>query len=85
MERGYAPIGVDGHQVNLHHVLGGEPGMILEVKGSTHSAYLHGLIEDGNSFRNDIRLPGGGTLEGQYNSFRRQWWKDRAENMKLSL
>ncbi len=78
MRNGNAPIGRDGRPINLHHVLGDEPGPMLEILGSTHKRHhgpLHGLIEDGNSFRN---VPG---LESQYNSFRGRYWKWRIEQL----
>lgn len=74
MRSGNSPIGHDGRPINLHHVLGAEPGPMVEILGATHKRHhraLHGLIEDGNSFRN---VPG---LESKYNSFRRRYWKWR--------
>ncbi|HDR9058237.1 TPA: HNH/ENDO VII family nuclease [Burkholderia vietnamiensis] len=47
MKAGYAPFGPDGNQVNLHHVLGDEPGPMVELSASTHQKYykqLHGLL-----------------------------------------
>ena len=44
----------------------------------THQGYysqLHGLIEDGASFRNDP------ILNKQYNNFRCSYWKWRAEQI----
>ncbi|MFP8966456.1 RHS repeat-associated core domain-containing protein [Pokkaliibacter sp. CJK22405] len=79
MEGGYAPIGPDGKQINLHHVLGQEPGPMVELTSSTHKKYhrqLHGLIEDGNSFR---RTP---TLKYKYDKFRKEYWKERAKDFK---
>jgi hypothetical protein len=75
MKAGYAPIGADGKQINLHHVLGKESGPMVELTTSTHqrlSNQLHGLIESGRSFRNDP------VLNKQYNDFRSAWWKQRA-------
>ena len=79
MSNGYAPIGTDGKQINLHHVIGEEPGPMIELLDSTHKRYykpLHGLIEEGNSFRNN-RL-----LKRQYEKFRRNYWKERAKSFK---
>ena len=79
MSKGYAPIGADGKQINLHHVIGEEPGPMIELLDSTHKRYykpLHGLIEEGNSFRNN-RL-----LKRQYEKFRRNYWKERAKSFK---
>ncbi|WP_276551556.1 RHS repeat-associated core domain-containing protein, partial [Erwinia mallotivora] len=75
MKNGYAPIGPDGKQMNLHHVLGQEPGPMAELVSSTHKQYhkeLHGLIEDGRSFRHD------GSLNYQYDTFRNKYWALRA-------
>ena len=79
MREGYTPIGKDGRQINLHHILGDEPGPMAEILGSTHQKYqrqLHGLIEDGSSFRN---TPG---LESQYNAFRRRYWEWRLDQLQ---
>jgi hypothetical protein len=79
MRSGYAPIGPDGKQINLHHILGQESGPMVELTTTTHQTYskqLHGLIEDGRSFRNDP------VLNKQYNDFRSEWWKSRAEDFK---
>jgi len=72
MKNGNAPIGVDGRPINLHHILGEEPGAMVEILGSTHSKYhgtLHGLVSDGNSFRNNR------ALKNQYETFRKRYWK----------
>lgn len=77
MKAGYAPFGPGGKQLNLHHILGEEPGPMVELSASTHQAYykqLHGLIEDGTSFRNDPVAARG------YDKFRRNYWKTRAED-----
>ncbi|MFQ0993405.1 HNH/ENDO VII family nuclease [Gilliamella apicola] len=75
MKNGYAPIGPDGKQMNLHHILGKEPGPMVELVFSTHKQYhkqIHGLIENGGSFRNTS------ALNRQYNKFRKEYWKLRA-------
>jgi hypothetical protein len=72
MKSGLAPIGRDGLQINLHHVIGQEPGPWVELLTSTHqrhSSALHGLIRSGASFRNNPSL-----LYGS-NKFRKAWWK----------
>jgi RHS repeat-associated protein len=77
MKAGYSPFGLDGKQVNLHHVIGAEPGPMVELSGSTHQRLngpLHGLIEDGRSFRNDPKKA------GQYERFRKKYWKERAKD-----
>lgn len=75
MMEGYAPIGKDGKPIELHHVLQKEAGPMVEIHELTHREYqkqLHGLRGYGESFRNDK------TLSRQYSSFRRFYWKWRA-------
>lgn len=53
-----------------------EIGPLVEVREMTHQEYkriLHGLVENGDSFRNDT------TLNKQYNNFRKKYWRWRAE------
>ena len=76
MLEGKAPIGNDGKPVQLHHILQKEIGPMVEVREMTHQEYkriLHGLVENGDSFRNDE------TLNKQYNNFRKKYWRWRAE------
>jgi hypothetical protein len=76
MKKGRAPIGSDGKSIQLHHLTQQESGSMVEILESTHQKYssqLHGLIEDGQSFRNNP------TLEKQYNNFRSKYWKWRYE------
>ena len=78
MQAGKPPIGSDGNPVQLHHILQKEVGPIVEIREITHQEYysqLHGLIEDGASFRNNP------VLNKQYNNFRRSYWKWRAEQI----
>lgn len=52
---------------------------MVELTSTTHKKYhkpLHGLIEDGNSFRNDRKL------ELQYERFRKAYWKERAKDFE---
>lgn len=78
MEKGKSPyIVIDGveSKVELHHLIQKEPDGMVEIAESTHDKYgsiLHGLVEKGNSFRNNP------DLEKQYNNFRRNYWKMRA-------
>lgn len=75
MMDGDAPIGNDGKPVQLHHVLQKESGPMAEVREVTHREYkrtLHGLVGNGNSFRNNP------ILRKQYNNFRRAYWIWRA-------
>ena len=74
MKEGLAPIGKDGKPVALHHLIQEEPGPIAEIRQSLHASghkVLHGIIEDGKSFRNDPSLKKG------FESFRSRYWKNR--------
>lgn len=78
MQAGKPPIGSDGNPIQLHHILQKEVGPMVEIREITHQEYysqLHGLIEDGASFRNNP------VLNKQYNNFRRSYWKWRAEQI----
>lgn len=75
MQTGKPPIGSDGNPIQLHHVLQKEAGPLVEIQEVTHQQYysqLHGLIENGASFRNNP------ILDKQYNNFRYKYWKWRA-------
>lgn len=77
MKLGYAPFGYDGKQVNLHHVIGKEPGPMAELAGSVHKKYhkpLHAIVERGKSFRKNSKL------SRQYDDFREKYWMERAKD-----
>lgn len=79
MKKGKSPIWEDGSKIELHHMLQIEPGPMAELPASLHDKYysvLHGLTENGNSFRNNAELA------KQYNNFRSQYWKWRATQIK---
>ncbi len=68
----------DGTKIELHHLLQEEPGTMVEIPASMHDEYykiLHGLVGDGESFRNNP------ILEKQYNNFRSKYWRWRARNL----
>ena len=78
MRAGNAPIGLDGKPINLHHILGQEPGSMVELSQTTHQKYskqLHGLIENGQSFRNNP------ILAKSYRDFKANYWKERANQL----
>ena len=78
MQHGLAPIGADGKSINLHHMLQLEPGPMLEINQTLHQAYtkqLHGLVEDGASFRNNP------ILRNDFSKFKKDFWIWRAENV----
>ena len=65
-------------KVELHHLTQIEPGSILEIAETTHDRYskvLHGLVDDGKSFRNNP------ALRKQYDNFRTNYWKFRVANL----
>ena len=75
---GQAPIGNDGLPINLHHLLQEEPGPMAEVLASVHrrgQEVLHGLVQQGDGFRNTLNL------EKQFNAFRTAYWKWRASQV----
>ena len=79
MKNGNAPFAKDGTQINLHHLIQEEPGNMLEIPESWHNKYsdvLHGLKGNGQSFRN---AP---VLDKQYKSFRRRYWRWRAQQFE---
>jgi RHS repeat-associated protein len=76
--KGGAPYWSDGTKIELHHLLQKEPGPMVEIPASMHDKYyktLHGLVGDGESFRNNP------VLEKQYNNFRSKYWRWRAKNL----
>ena len=78
MLAGQPPIGSDGRPIQLHHILQVEKGPMVEILEVTHKQYfsqLYGLIGQGDSFRNDP------VLKNQYNNFRRNYWKWRANQI----
>ncbi|MGE7875425.1 HNH/ENDO VII family nuclease [Bacillus paramycoides] len=56
-----------------------EPGPMIELPSSLHKEYykiLHGLVENGGSFRNSKEL------QKQYNNFRGKYWRWRAKQLQ---
>jgi len=82
MKKGRAPYWKDGTVIELHHLIQREPGSIVELPSSMHNEYhkiLHGLVENGGSFRNDL------VLRKQYNNFRSKYWRWRANQIENNL
>ncbi|WP_246064896.1 HNH/ENDO VII family nuclease [Melghirimyces algeriensis] len=78
-KKGRAPIGPDGNQIELHHVIQKETGPMVEIMELTHDQYhrqLHGLVGNGRSFSNDP------VLDKQYNNFRKKYWRWRARQIQ---
>ena len=66
-------------QIELHHLIQKESGNMVEIIATTHEDYkkiLHGLIKNGDSFRNDE------VLDKQFNNFRKKYWKWRSNNLE---
>ncbi|MCA0149730.1 hypothetical protein LCD52_13095 [Rossellomorea vietnamensis] len=81
MKKGRAPIWKDGTVIELHHLIQREPGSMVEIPASMHDEYnkiLHGLVENGGSFRNDP------ILRKQYDNFRSKYWRWRAKQIDKS-
>ncbi|MWC30014.1 hypothetical protein GON22_18130 [Paenibacillus sp. MMS18-CY102] len=79
MKKGRPPYWKDGTKVELHHTIQLEPGPMVELPASLHDEYskiLHGLVENGGSFRNNP------VLEKQYNNFRSKYWRWRAKQIE---
>ncbi|WP_249595683.1 T7SS effector LXG polymorphic toxin [Peribacillus frigoritolerans] len=73
---GTAPIGKDGYPIELHHLLQEEPGSMVEAlrtvhRGPKNKKILHGLLDNGDSFRNNP------VLNAQYKKFQSEYWKWR--------
>ncbi|PAF23091.1 hypothetical protein CHH49_00580 [Terribacillus saccharophilus] len=78
MKSGKPPIWRDGTKIELHHLIQREPGSMVELPSSMHKEYdkiLHGLVENGGSFRNDP------VLKKQYENFRSKYWRWRAKQI----
>ncbi len=81
MKKGRSPIWKDGSVIELHHLIQREPGSMVEIPASMHDEYnkiLHGLVENGGSFRNDP------VLKKQYDNFRGKYWRWRAKQIDKS-
>ncbi|OLP66853.1 Ribonuclease YobL [Bacillus pumilus] len=81
MKSGRPPIWKDGTKIELHHLIQREPGSMVELPSSMHKEYdriLHGLVENGGSFRNDP------VLKKQYENFRSKYWRWRAKQIDKS-
>ncbi|MDM5201101.1 HNH/ENDO VII family nuclease [Fictibacillus enclensis] len=79
MKKGRAPIWKDETAIELHHLIQREPGSMVEIPASMHDEYnkiLHGLVENGGSFRNDP------ALRKQYDNFRSKYWRWRAKQIE---
>jgi hypothetical protein len=75
MKEGYAPIGSDGRQLNLHHVFAYEPGPVIEMEAASHTKEFkefHKMIKE--SFR------GNKEKSRSFDKFRGKWWINRSND-----
>ena len=73
MQKGLAPIGTDGRSINLHHTIQSNDGPVAEVLESFHKQN-HSTIHI-----NPNTIPSGIDRKA-FNSFRRNYWKSRAND-----
>ncbi|HHV7361493.1 TPA: HNH/ENDO VII family nuclease, partial [Morganella morganii] len=90
MQKGRAPIGKDGLEINLHHVTQTEPGPMAEILSSTHSTYDRTLHMYSNQWDKTWVGPDGvrrtynsaptSMDRGPFNSWKKKYWKERAKD-----
>ena len=80
--KGNSPYTIDKNgieaKIELHHLTQVEAGSMVEIAATIHDEYtkiLHGLVESGGSFRNNI------TLDRQYSNFLKKYWRWRVKNL----
>nr|WP_308428678.1 HNH/ENDO VII family nuclease [Providencia thailandensis] len=88
MQKGRAPIGKDGYEINLHHVTQTEPGPMAEILSSTHSSYDRTLHMYSNQWDKTWVGPDGirrtynsapPTMDRRpFNNWKKKYWKERA-------
>ncbi|WP_387493100.1 HNH/ENDO VII family nuclease [Photorhabdus sp. RM96S] len=88
MKKGIAPIGKDGLEINLHHVIQNEPGPMTEILSSTHSKYDRMLHMYSNQWDKTWVGPDGirrtynnappSTNRRPFNQWKKTYWKTRA-------
>lgn len=70
MLNGFAPLGVDGFPVNLHHLHQENDGEIIEILDSEHRYYSREL----HSYKNESEID-----RSSFNSWKRVYWQNRGE------
>ncbi len=73
MEKGLAPIGVDGKSVNLHHVDQTMDGGVMEITDTQHKQKYSTLHQNTGQQPSQIDRP-------EFNKWRGEYWKSRAED-----
>jgi hypothetical protein len=71
MSKGYAPFGPDGKKINLHHLIQNEMGGLAEMTQTFHQSYSRIIHINPSSYGSGIGRVG-------FNTFRRNYWKNRA-------
>ncbi|PIT29888.1 hypothetical protein BGI40_05660 [Snodgrassella communis] len=75
MEKGLAPIGIDGNSINLHHMTQRQDGAIAEVTQSFHQQNSDKIHINPNTIPSGIN-------RNQFNKWRSNYWKNRANDFK---
>jgi len=92
MEKGKAPIGKDGQEINLHHLTQDEPGSMAELGSVFHSEndrFLHiytnqydKSYKDKNGVRHTYSSAPLSMNRSPFNKWKKKYWKVRANDFK---
>ncbi|UWU24828.1 DUF4150 domain-containing protein (plasmid) [Rhizobium sp. CB3060] len=90
MEKGLAPLGDDGKEINLHHLTQDEPGAMAEVKSTFHSENDRVLHMYSNQYDKMYRDSAGNWHRyssappsmdrGPFNQWKSDYWRTRAKD-----
>ncbi len=90
MQKGSAPVGADGQEINLHHLTQDEPGPMAEVGGVFHSTHDRVLHLYSNQWDKSWVGPDGvrrtynsappSMNRSPFNSWKKRYWKARARD-----
>lgn len=90
MEKGLAPLGDDGKEINLHHLTQDEPGAMAEVKSTFHSENDRVLHMYSNQYDKMYRDAAGNWHRyssappsmdrGPFNQWKSDYWRTRAND-----
>ncbi len=88
MAKGKAPIGIDGEEINLHHLTQDEPGSMVELTAAKHtedSKVLHmyrnqhdKYWRDGDGRKHRYRSAPPSMNRGPFNRWKEKYWAKRA-------
>jgi len=92
MQKGKAPIGPNGEEVNLHHLTQDEPGSMAEVGSVFHSKNDRTLHIYSNQYDKSWKGLDGirrryssappSMVRGPFNTWKKKYWKTRANDFK---